>query len=629
MHILSNLSIRNKFLLPTAIVMLLIIGTISFYAKKRVEDRKQEKAISYSVQIREDIQHELDQMAEFAQTISALFAGNTEVINAYGITDQDAARAYLRDKLKAELDILRTNMPHDHSMRIHFHLPPAKSLLREWRNPGAGDGGDDLTSFRNTILKVSRSSMPVSGIEAGRGGLVIRGISPVLKNGFLVGSIENFYSLRDILSKMQLGDNHSVAIFMDRATADIAWDVKNNKQVGSYTLLYQTGNLPSADFNLEYLNQGTTKPFMEITDNVAITTFPIVDFADNQVGVYYCTYDMSEWANMENTKLITVNILITVCTLSVFVLLMMINFYFVRKPVQKIIHNLEGMSGGDFTQELDVHSKDEFGQISNSLRAMQDKLSEVILMVKVVSDQFASVSFQISASSQSISSGASQQAASSEEVASSIQEINGMVNDNIKNTQQTEFLSQEAKREVEEGNLAVKSTLESIREITRKISIINDISRITNLLALNAAVEAARAGVHGKGFAAVASEVKVLAERSRDAAREIEKISKSSIVIAKRSSQMLESTTPHIQKTSSLIIEINAASLEQASGISEINQAINQLNDTIQVNAAAAEELASNAEELTSQAENLNAAMSFFKIKNSHASYTNFLKGGH
>lgn len=626
MKVISNLSIRNKFLLPTAFVLIAIIGTISFYAAKRVDIRKAEKAAYNSEKIQKDIQHEIDQLAGFAKVIAAMLANESEVLEAYAMDDEENAREFLREHLKDQFNAIEANMLEGYETRIHFHKAPAKSLLRQWRPKGDGDGGDDLTAFRNTILKVYKSGKPLTGIEVGRGGFVIRAICPIVKNGKVIGSVENFFNLENLIKNISLEENNEVSIFLDEQASKITWNLDSKPQIGTYKLLAQTGNQSISSYKLDYINKGSIQPFMIVDDDVVFTTFPIFDYADNAVGIIYCTYDFSEWMQMESGKLMTVNILTTLCTLSVFVLLILVNLYYIRKPFKKTILAVEGMSKGDFTGEIDIHSKDEFGKIADSLRIMQQKLSEIIGTVKTVSEQFADVSYQISSSSQDISNGANHQAASSEEITSSIQEISSMVNSNIANTQKTEKLAHAAKHEIDESNKAVQTTVESIREVIQKISIINDITRTTNLLALNAAVEAARAGIHGKGFAAVASEVKILAERSREAARDIERISKASILIAEKSDTLLKATAPHINETSHLVDEINAASMEQSTGISEINQAIRQLNNIIQTNASAAEELASNSEELSSQAEKLNDMISFFKVKESEWKPDNLLE---
>jgi methyl-accepting chemotaxis protein len=165
---------------------------------------------------------------------------------------------------------------------------------------------------------------------------------------------------------------------------------------------------------------------------------------------------------------------------------------------------------------------------------------------------------------------------------------------------------------VEMSKIGIES-FDSIRTIAEKITIINDIAFQTNLLALNAAVEAARAGEHGRGFAVVAAEVRKLAERSKLAADEIENLSKNSLKITEKTRESLDALVPEIKKTSQLVQEIAAASIEQNSGADQINSAIQQLNTVTQQNAASSEEMATSAEELASQAESLKDTVSFFK----------------
>ena len=181
--------------------------------------------------------------------------------------------------------------------------------------------------------------------------------------------------------------------------------------------------------------------------------------------------------------------------------------------------------------------------------------------------------------------------------------MNATIRQNADNSQQTEKIALKSATAATESGKAVSETVEAMKEIARKISIIEEIARQTNLLALNAAIEAARAGEHGKGFAVVASEVRKLAERSQTAARQISDLSATSVQVAERAGEMLARLVPDIQKTADLVQEISAASREQTTGAGQINASIQQLNQVIQQNAGAAEEMASTAEELAAQAE--------------------------
>jgi len=285
-------------------------------------------------------------------------------------------------------------------------------------------------------------------------------------------------------------------------------------------------------------------------------------------------------------------------------------------PLSKGVQFADKLATGDLTTNLDVDQKDEVGQLAVALVAMTDKLKEVLESIMTGADNIADASMQMSSTSQQMSQGASEQASSTEEVSSSMEEMTSNILQNTDNAQQTDKISTIALEGVNKVGAASKESLVSIKEIAKKITIINDIAFQTNILALNAAVEAARAGEQGRGFAVVAAEVRKLAERSKIAADEIGILSKSSVEVTEGAGKLMADLTPEIQKTAKLVQEIAAASQEQNNGAEQINSAIQQLNMVTQQNAAASEELASGAEELAGQAEQLKEIVSFFQIGN-------------
>lgn len=232
-------------------------------------------------------------------------------------------------------------------------------------------------------------------------------------------------------------------------------------------------------------------------------------------------------------------------------------------------------------------------------------IRRIVMAIMTGANYVASGSQQLSATSEQVSSGASEQAAAAEEASSSMEEMAATIRQNTDNAAQTQSIATKVAEDANVGGEAVTQTVRAMREISEKISIIEEISRQTNMLALNAAIEAARAGEHGKGFAVVADAVRKLAERSQTAAAEISNLSSSSVEIAENAGELLNKIVPEINKTSDLVREINAASNEQNIGADQINKALQQLGSVIQENASAAEEMASTSEELAAQAEQL------------------------
>ena len=268
---------------------------------------------------------------------------------------------------------------------------------------------------------------------------------------------------------------------------------------------------------------------------------------------------------------------------------------------------------GDLMVQVDLRPGDK-SSLLYAMKTMIDKLASVLTEVSAGAEALASASEEISATAQSLSQAASEQAAGVEETSASVEQMTSSIAQNTENAKVTDGMAGKASAQAAEGGLAVRSTVEAMTQIAKKIGIIDDIAYQTNLLALNAAIEAARAGEHGKGFAVVAAEVRKLAERSQVAAQEISEVAGSSVELAQKAGKLLDEMVPSIKKTSDLVQEITAASEEQSSGVAQINSAVGQLSQTTQQNASSSEELAATAEEMSGQAEQLQQAVSFFRV---------------
>jgi methyl-accepting chemotaxis protein len=288
------------------------------------------------------------------------------------------------------------------------------------------------------------------------------------------------------------------------------------------------------------------------------------------------------------------------------------------KSMREVTGVAQEIAGGNLMVKVQPRSDED--SLMKAFAEMVRRLSEVVHDVKGSADNVATGADALSQSSQQLSQGSTEQASSVEEISASIEQMSSNIKQNADNASQTEKIAAKAALDAKEGGDAVAQTVEAMKQIASKISIIEEIARQTNLLALNAAIEAARASEHGRGFAVVASEVRKLAERSQRAAGEITQLSGSSVKVAERAGELLRKILPDVQKTSELVQEISAASREQDSGASQVNKAIQQLDQVIQQNAAGSEETSSTSEELSTQATQLQTAIAFFRIENTVAS---------
>ncbi|HEX3008518.1 MAG TPA: methyl-accepting chemotaxis protein [Bacteroidales bacterium] len=290
---------------------------------------------------------------------------------------------------------------------------------------------------------------------------------------------------------------------------------------------------------------------------------------------------------------------------------------YITKRLGRAVSLTKSFAAGNLNYTIerdDLTTTDEIGDLAREMDNMKQKLKHIVGEIINGANNVAKASQQLSVTTLRISEGAGEQASAVEEVSSSMDEMVSNIQQSADNSKQTSLISQKATENIENVRNVSETSMNSIRTIAEKIRIINDIAFQTNILALNAAVEAARAGEHGKGFAVVASEVRKLAERSKIAADEIGRLSKTSVDVTEQAASILRETAPNIELTDKLIQEITASSIEQLAGADQINNAVQQLNQIIQENAAVSEEMATTSEELASQAEQLNEIISFFKV---------------
>ncbi len=300
----------------------------------------------------------------------------------------------------------------------------------------------------------------------------------------------------------------------------------------------------------------------------------------------------------------------------------------IARPLMRASEIAMAIASGDLSRKIEVASKDETGVLLNALSQMQKSLAEIVSNVRRGADGVAVASSEIAQGNQDLSDRTESQASALQQTAASMEQLNSTVSQNAENARLASELARNTSAIAQQGGLVVGQVVDTMRGINESskkiadiINVIDGIAFQTNILALNAAVEAARAGEQGRGFAVVAGEVRALAGRSADAAKEIKDLIGASVVRVEQGSALVDQAgltmsdvVTSIRKLNDIVAEISAASAEQSSEVGQVSEAVGGMDQATQQNAALVEQMAAAASSLRTQANELVQAVAVFKL---------------